>query len=544
MPTILETIRDYDEDILNMIAEAWGIDLQLDVKKNTAEQIATLIRLDQTMDEIFHSLSDKSLRGLNALVTDKGEIPWDQFTRKYGELREMGAGRRERERPDRTPVSVTETLFYKALIGRAFFETSQGLREFAFIPDEFYQFLKPAKPQVLSDSIKPVPTHLVEKTLLTNDHIIDHACTVLAGLRVGYTIEELEHFTPGIPVIFLVNLLEGTKIITGRLEPFSEKVKRFLEVARGTALTHLAKAWKTNQEIDELDWIETLEFEGQRKNKPQVPRSQFLDLVQNLPDESWFGIQEFCGWVYQYHPDILRSGGEYDAWFIKNRATGEYIKGFENWQQVEGEYLRTMILKPLFWMGFVDLGKTSSDTIPTVFRKSKWFNTLMAGQELNYPAIQKKNFEFEKSGRLIIERFFPRDIRYQIARCCEWVSVRGHKFTYYLSPRAFFRMEQQGLKVSQLVALIIRYARKPVPQNIMLALERWEKHGQEADIDRILVLKVKSASILDQLMASPAKKYILSQQNSTTAEIAADSAPYIKAALLDMGVFAEIMPEV
>lgn len=544
MPTILETIRDYDEDILNMIAEAWGIDLDLDIKKNTAEQIATLIRLDQTMDEIVHSLSDKSLRGLNALVTDKGEIPWDQFTRKYGELREMGAGRRERERPDRTPVSVTETLFYKALIGRAFFETSQGLREFAFIPDEFYQFLKPAKPQVLSDSIKPVPTHLVEKTLLTNDHIVDHACTVLAGLRVGYTIEELEHFTPGIPVIFLVDLLKGTKIITGRLEPFSEKVKRFLEAARGTALTHLAQAWKTNQEIDELDLIETLEFEGQRKNKPQVPRSQFLDLVQNLPDESWFGIQEFCGWVYQCHPDILRSGGEYDAWFIKNRATGEYIKGFENWQQVEGEYLRTMILKPLFWMGFVDLGKTSGDTFPTVFRKSKWFNTLMAGQELNYPAIQKKIFELEKSGRVIIERFFPRDIRYQIARCCEWESVRVHKFTYYLSPRAFFRMEQQGLKVSQLVALIIRYARKPVPQNIMLALERWEKHGQEADIDRILVLKVKSASILDQLMASPVKKYILSQQNSTTAEIAADSAPYVKAALLDMGVFAEIKPEV
>ena len=52
----------------------------------------------------------------------------------------MGAARRERERPDRAPVSVTETLFYKALIGRAFFETSQGLREFAFIPEEFYQF--------------------------------------------------------------------------------------------------------------------------------------------------------------------------------------------------------------------------------------------------------------------------------------------------------------------------------------------------------------------------------------------------------------------
>jgi hypothetical protein len=105
-------------------------------------------------------------------------------------------------------------------------------------------------------------------------------------------------------------------------------------------------------------------------------------------------------------------------------------------------------------------------------------------------------------------------------------------------------MEQQGLKIGQLVALINRYARKPLPQNILLGLERWEKHGQEANIGSVLVLKVKSEIILDQLMASPVNKYILSRQNPTTAEITADSLPFIKAALIDMGVFAEIKPEV
>lgn len=544
MPTILETIREYDEDILNMIAEVWGIDLELDIKKKTAEQIATLISRDSIMEEMFHSLSDKSLRGLKALAAEKGKIPWDQFTREFGELREMGAVRRERERPDRTPVYTTEALFYKALIGRAFFDTGQGLREFAFIPDEFYQFLQPGQSESVPDSIKPVPAHIVEKSLLTNDHVIDHACTVLAGLRISLSVGELEPFTPGIPSSFLINLLKEAKILTSPSVLSSDKVKQFLEADRGIALGQLARAWKANQEIDELDLIESLEFEGQRKHKPQASRTLLLDLILNLPDESWFGIQEFCNWVHHSHPDILRSGGEYDAWFIKNSATGEYIKGFENWQRMEGEYLRIMILKPLLWLGFVDLGKTQGDTLPTVFRKSKWFINLMAGQELEYPAIQKKDFELEKSGKIIIDRFFPRDIRYQIARCCEWEGVRGHKFSYHLSPHAFHRMEHQGLKVSQLVTLIHRYARKPVPQNILLALESWEKHGQEADIENILVLKVKTAPILDRLMTSPAKKYILSRQNHTTAEITANSAPYIKAALLGMGVLAEIKPEV
>jgi len=544
MPTILETIREYEEDVLLMIAEAWGIDIELDFRIGTAEQITTHISKDQTREEMFNSLSDKSFQALKMLTEENGKISWDQFTRVFGELREMGAGRRERERPDRAPVSVTETLYYKALIGRAFFETGHGLYEFVFIPDEFFQILKPAQSQVAPNSFKQVPVHLVEKTLLSNDYIIDQACTVLAGLRIGLTVKEIIPFTLGIPSSFLINLLKETKIITGRLEFSSEKVKRFLETGRGSALTQLAKVWKSSQEIDELDLIETLEFEGQRKNKPQTSRVQLLDLIQDLPDESWFGIQEFCDWIHKSHPDILRSGGEYDAWFIKDSATGEYIKGFENWQRVEGKYLRMMILRPLFWMGFVDLGKTAGEISPAVFRKSKWFNALMAGQELEYPTLQKKDFEIQKSGRLTIERFFPRDIRYQLARCCDWESVRSHKFFYNLSPRAFQRMEHQGLKISQLVTLIKHYARKPVPQNILMALERWQSNGQEAGIEKITVLKVKSAEIMDKLLTSPAKKYILTIQNPTTAEIAANSWAYIKAALLDLGVLAEIKPEV
>ena len=105
-------------------------------------------------------------------------------------------------------------------------------------------------------------------------------------------------------------------------------------------------------------------------------------------------------------------------------------------------------------------------------------------------------------------------------------------------------MEQQGLKVSQLTTLINHYARKPVPRNILLALERWESNGQETEINKILVIKVKTAPIMDRLMASNVKKFILGRLNPLTAEITADAAPIIKAALIEMGIFAEISPDV
>jgi len=544
MPTILETLNEYDEDILIMIAESWGIDLIIDTKKKPAEQVAEFISQIQLMKEFFPSLQEKSRKALRALVKDKGKIPWDQFTRKFGELREMGAARRERERPDRAPTSVTESLFYKGLVGRAFFENSQSLNEFAYIPEEFFNFLIPVIEQKKNDSIRSEESDSVEKIILSNDHCVDHSTTILAGLRIGHPSEFFAAFVPIVPISFLIDLLKEADLISNNLEVNSDKVKQFLESERGQALGQLTQAWKDSRKIFEPDLIESLVFESRDKVDPGFSRNYLIDIIKELPEGNWHSIQKFCGWINQNQPDILRSSGEYDSWFIKDKSTGEYIKGFENWQRVEGEYIRMMILKPLFWLGLIDLGKTSRNPQPSTFRKSKWFNGLVTGQGLKYPTILKKDFEIDKSGKVIFDRNFARDIRYQIARCCEWDFSRSQSYIYHFSPLAFARMDKQGLKVAQLITLINRYARKPVPRNIILALERWDKFGQETAIKKIYVLKVKSAAILDRLLDSNLRKNNLSRLDPLTAEISPESVPFIKAALIDMGIFAEIMPDV
>ena len=125
-----------------------------------------------------------------------------------------------------------------------------------------------------------------------------------------------------------------------------------MEAERGQALGQLAQAWKTSQKINELDLIESLVFESREKAIQVFQGITYSISFKALPEDNWFSIQEFCDWINQNQPDILRSGGDYDAWFIKNKATGEYIKGFENWQRVEGEYIRMMILKAIVLAGF------------------------------------------------------------------------------------------------------------------------------------------------------------------------------------------------
>src|SRR5690606_29025187 len=84
------------------------------------------------------------LEALQALAAQGGRMTWVHFIRTYGELREMGAARIEKERPQRNPVSVTEQLWYRGLVGRAFFDTPDGPLEFAYIPDEILTALPKA----------------------------------------------------------------------------------------------------------------------------------------------------------------------------------------------------------------------------------------------------------------------------------------------------------------------------------------------------------------------------------------------------------------
>ena len=380
--------------------------------------------------------------------------------------------------------------------------------------------------------------------MLTNDFLVDDACTYLAGMRSNFSEDKLSGYLPQNAVPLLKSLLMGAGILSGDGKPSAEKVKEFLKSSRGFALTRLAQSWISDPVLDELKFIDTLEFEGTRKSNPKFSRSLVLEMINFLPDDQWFDINAFFLWVQKNHPDLLRSGGEYDAWFVKDKAAGIYINGFENWLLVEGIYLRTMFLKFLFRLGFVDLGKSKGNSEPVFFRKSKWFKNLYSGQTLEYPAINKSFFDLEKSGEIIVDRYFPRETRYQIARCCDWNINRGHKFFYSLSLGALRNMEKQGLKVAILIALIKRYAKKPVPQNILDALVGWEAKGEEATFFKSLLLTVQSEQVLERLIASSGKKYILSRLNSTTAVVEPASAPFIRAALLEMGILAEIKPDI
>ncbi len=153
-------------------------------------------------------------------------MPLGTFTRRFGDVREVGPGKRDREQPHLHPNSATEILWYRALLAKAFFDTDKGPQEFAYIPDDLFMaldfagFVGPenfdqeetthdeeqdidqgeptenvapvASLAAQKDDVAGRPASPTEKTfpIPASDRLLDDACTLLAALRMGLTLPE------------------------------------------------------------------------------------------------------------------------------------------------------------------------------------------------------------------------------------------------------------------------------------------------------------------------------------------------------------------
>ena len=185
-----QSLHKSDFGHLNIIAGFWGLELESKDADSALEELSASILDLEAVSETLDILPADSKTALNNLVASHGKIEWAIFVRKHGEIREMGAGKRDREQPHLKPTTTTEILYYRGLIAKAFFETDKGLQEFAYIPDDLLEIIQEIninsptsqKNEPLGRAATPV-----EKSFetLANDFILDDATTYLAALRLG-----------------------------------------------------------------------------------------------------------------------------------------------------------------------------------------------------------------------------------------------------------------------------------------------------------------------------------------------------------------------
>jgi hypothetical protein len=530
MPDLNQSLLQYDTGYLKIVAELWGLELAAQGSQAISGQLCAALLNPDLLAEIIESLPANARAAIDALRTRAGRIPWAEFTRQYGEIREMGPGKRDRERPHNAPASPAEALFYRALLARAFFSTPSGPMEFAYIPDDLFALMRSRgiPLEKSAPAIKPLgrPASPTEKAHISssNDFILDEATSLLAALRLGIP-------SPGtrIPPGTLQAFLQAAGLLKRSL-PQPQPTRVFLEAARHESLKLLADGWTESQEFNELQQVPGLILEGEWHNQPREARGFLLGLLSAIPEGTWWSLPAFVQDVKANHPDFQRPAGEYDSWFIKRASDGAYLRGFEHWDQVDGALLRYLISGPLFWLGLVDLAAPAQGVEPTAF---------LVRPASSESVPENARWHVSSQGKITVPRFTPRSARYQVSRFCQWLEPGVDEYHYQITPASLHRAGQQGLNLEHLLPLLAKHSQSGVPPSLVKALKRWQAHGTEARVQSQVLLRVSKPEVLQGLRKSKAARFLGEVLGPTTVIVKDGAQSKVLAALAELGFLAE-----
>lgn len=544
MPDLLHSLEGQDLGFLNIIANFWDMDPLLEDSQTEKAALIRKMTETETFLEMIRSLEDEPRFALNELQKHHGRIQWNMLTRKYGEIRDFGPAWRDREQPHINPVSTTEVLFYRGLIGRAFLKQGNLPQEFAYIPDDLLSLLPQPnrrynQPASSNSSGKDQPAPAPYTTRL-----LDDLCTALAALRIGMQPYQNPHLLIRPPYsAFLGELMRSTGQMSrdGTLQP--EQARQLLEAPREKAFLDLFQAWRDSADIYELALVPAIRLEGQWSYDARAARASALRMVIDLHTEEWISLQEFTEKEKRENPDFLRPDGNYDIWFVRTRSTGEYLKGFEHWDEVEGAYLRFLILGPLFWMGVVETKRDDTPGSQIFFRLTELGQDLINGAAPEAFPNELGKITIMKGTLISVPSAAPRWVRYMIARTCEWVGRQSEMYLYRITPESLSAARKQSLYPSHLLKLLQRYCSTPPKPALVRALQRWEDTGTEAVIESVEVLRVSSPNILSKLRESQSARFLGEPLGPTSIILKPGSRDMVLRTLADLGFLAEVKKE-
>ncbi len=544
MRTLLNTLSDQDQGFLRIIAELWGVDLPSGSARQMAEALSESMLDPEYFEEVIAALSPDAIGALLELVGHGGNLPWHTWSRKYGDIRAMGPGKRDRDQPWRGTNSASEALWYRGLIGRAFTDTPKGPEEFAYLPTEVFERLSERREAAEASNLAPIapPSHH-EQAAAT---LIDDCTTLLAAFRrqTNTSSELLNHpsmisqlIHPESRSLCLALMSEVRVIHKGTMEADLDAVPDFLLADRMLILQQLFTSWINTLAWNDMAALPTLRTgRDPWPNDPLLPRQILLRWLSKLKVGEWYRLADLVKAIYQEDPAFQRPGGQFDTWYLQD-SEGVPLDGIEHWYAVEGALLRSLVTGPLRWFGAVEVGYEKGSRGVYAFTPTKLLK-LLQQPGANLPAVEEKGLAIIRGdGTVSVPRLTPRSVRYQLARLLEWEGLKGHIYQYRLSVRAIHRAMRQGLEIKQVRTILTQASGGELPNAVLNAMQHYQEQSYEAQIDRTQLLRVSDPSLLETLLRQRAtKQFIVERLNETTAIVRYEGWKKLVRAAVSVGI--------
>ena len=99
MRTLVQNLQDLDSGYLKIISELWGVDPPEGEIREDPEALAHFMLDPRTLEEVLEALPAEAQECVDYLTDHNGRVPYADLSRRFGSIREMGSGRRDREKP-------------------------------------------------------------------------------------------------------------------------------------------------------------------------------------------------------------------------------------------------------------------------------------------------------------------------------------------------------------------------------------------------------------------------------------------------------------
>lgn len=538
MHTLVQMLQESDAALLPILAQRWGVSVSKKAKADTVIASLEAAMLDPAgAEKMYDSLNDKERGVLQTLLGSGKRMAMPLFSRLYGEIRKMGAGAIEREKPHENPVSAAESLFYKGLIGQRNDKIGGGLGPVIYVPDDLAAVLPIHKTGYNANVLdaeaeqerataaatntvsagggagrgKAAPAVAVipdtdddddvtfmidnledaQNVRQADTSIVDDMTTLLAYLQLnsgmvdpetGLDDATREAVLPHMLVPdsnrldFLLEIGLSADLIelqNGKAFPKRAEVRRWLSEKRSSQLKWLADAWRGS--IVYRDLWHTPGLHPEPTGWPYDPVVARGALLEFLID-----LVPKQGWWSVF--DFVDAVKEVDPDF--QRPGGDY----DSWyiRNDAGEYLNGSeswdavegALLEFYVFGPIHwLGLADvGDEAARLTAYGRAF--LDASQTWPTPPDPEEKVIVHPDGTLLASRKVPRLDRFQLARFTTWeepATLAGDHYVYKLDAAGVQRAAAQGINTGHIASFIGRMLDNPnaIPAPIARLLENW-----------------------------------------------------------------------
>ncbi len=566
MQTLLPTLMEHDPGLVAIIARRWDVDLEESLDRRAAAEVlaAAMLEPERAARE-WSRLTDAERGALQTLLAAADHKMTEvQFSRLFGALRQMGPGRRDREKPHLSPANATEALYYRGLVALAYDQSKTGMQTFIYVAPDLAAVLPTHATGFDLEEEAPEPARVVwegsgefepETVKQATTILVDDLTTLLAYLqnqRVPIEKPALhrqimdgmagwwlgEHSAAAVALLVALSSSMGLAAHEGDVfKPAPAQARRWLEESRPRQVRALAEAWRNCTLFNDLLYTPGLQVEEANwRGDPLLARQTILTFLEMVPPADWWPLDDLVEQVYTEEPDFQRPAGDYQSWYIRDAETGEYLRGFENWDRVDGAVLRFILTGPMHWLGLVDLGDGG-----TLCRLTVYGRALCGTGDWPDPAEDRPSLDTAPDGTIHAPRTLSRYERFQLARITEWTAA-GDPYTYRLTPSSLERAAAQGIQADAVQAFLRRTSGGTLPESVVQMLSQWERTGS-ADlwITHAVILRANSPDALQAILETPDLRRYLGAALGPTAVIVREGQEQdLAAALQQRGILVDL----